>query len=147
MQNGDIVVLYKEKCPMGYSAIGTVVDGHYIQCKSEFSDIYKKIEITEDNVRPADIAEKISFISKKFSWGRVIDVVNIENEDIEKGDTSYQIIKYLDRTDKTHYYHAYINFRDTHTSYTSFDSALIGVIAKHHDEERAAFYIDRMLGI
>ena len=37
-------------------------------------------------------------------------------------------------------YHAYINFKDTNSTYETLDNALIGVIAEKHLEVNAARY-------
>ena len=47
------------------------------------------------------------------------------------------------------HYHGYINYKDTNTSYSSLDSALVGCIGRKYEggNGKAAMYFCKMLGM
>jgi hypothetical protein len=95
--------------------------------------------INTDFLEEASFDEKIEFIEKSFSWGKVIKVHVIGE---------YQIIEYETKINKDINFHPYINFCDIGHSYYTLDEALIGVIAYKYDgaNSQAFYYVTRMLG-
>ena len=133
MKYGDIVV-YKNE-------IGKVVTDEGVfkfkPCNSGCCYYSSLDTITEDDVREATHEEKIKLITNEYSLGKVIKVHCIGE---------YQIVEAIGRDGETHW-HGYINYRDTNTSYSSLDSALIGCIGIKYEggNGKAAMYFCRMV--
>ena len=101
------------------------------------------------NERPTRIpGPRIAPNGDRFAWGPVQAVHTVGE---------YDIVEYLD--DRSNFgrevewaphgqtmFHPYINGRDTHRSYRTLDSALVGVIAHKREgpNGQAAEYFDRM---
>ena len=134
MKYGDIVV-YKNE-------IGKVVTDEglfkFKPCNSGCCYYSNLDTITEDDVREATHEEKIKLITDEYSWGKVIKVHCIGE---------YQIVESIGKRDGEVHWHGYINYRDTNTSYSSLDSALIGCIGIKYEggNGKAAMYFCRMV--
>jgi len=91
--------------------------------------------VTFNDVTETTFAEKIQFIETEYTWGKIITTHSI-------GD--YQIIE-----DHKNNFHLYINFKDTNTSYSSIDTALIGGVCRKYDgiNERLSGYVCKALGV
>jgi len=87
-------------------------------------------EVTEKDIQETTTEEKIDYIEMEYTWGTVIKTHCIGE---------YQIIEEEDEKGEKGY-HAYINFKDTNSTYETLDNALIGVIAEKHLEVNAARY-------
>ena len=96
--------------------------------------------ITEENTRKATHEEKIELITKEYTWGDVVNVHCIGE---------YQIVEAIGKRDKETQWHGYINYRDTNTSYSSLDSALVGCIGIKYEggNGRASMYFCKMIGM
>ena len=94
--------------------------------------------ITEKTVKLTSFEEKIEFITKTFTWGRVVDVHTIGE---------YQFVAYI--RDRNVLFSSFINFNSICHSEDSLDKALIGVIAHKVDgcNSRAAEYFTKMIGL
>jgi len=94
--------------------------------------------IMEETVEPASFEEKVEFITKTFTWGKVVEVHTIGE---------YQIIAYT--RNRNIFYSAFINFNSINRSEDSLDKALIGVIAYKIDgcNSKAAEYFTKMIGL
>jgi len=90
---------------------------------------YNLQEITADTVKPATFEEKVHYIELEFDWGQVIKTHIIGNYQIIES-THEGKIRFL----------PYINFKNCHTSFSSLDNALIGVIAENSIEKNEARY-------
>ena len=86
--------------------------------------------ITEETVEPITFEEKIQCIEQEFHWGSVIKTHDIGE---------YQIIEYIGNKGLV-CFSPYVNFKCCHTSYTSLDIALIGVITGNSLEVNDARY-------
>ena len=88
---------------------------------------------------------------RRFPWGPVVAVHEV---------AEYQIVEYHPQifenscgTGRYDYdstmFHSYIDGVDTNCSYKTFDSAIIGAVARKHDglNSQAAAYFERMIGI
>lgn len=87
---------------------------------------YDELErLDEIEYREATFEEKIEYIRRDFTWGRIIDIHTV-------GD--YQIIEYIPKRNKEERcFHPYIGFNDTNTSYETLDKALTGVIFEKYE--------------
>jgi len=138
MKYGDIVVYDNE--------IGKVVtaidenDFRFLPCNRGICSFSSLDMITEETIRETTHEEKIGLITKEYTWGEVIKVHCIGE---------YQIVEAIrERGGETHF-HGYINYRDTNTSYSSLDSALVGCIGIKYEggNGKAAMYFNKMIGI
>lgn len=136
MKYGDIVV-YNDM-------IGKVVEDRetktfrFLPC-GHGSCYFSTLDIiTEENIREATHEEKIELISKEYTWGDVVNVHCIGE---------YQIVEAIGKRDEEVQWHGYINYRDTNTSYSSLDSALVGCIGIKYEggNGKAAMYFCRMV--
>lgn len=133
---GDIVV-YKEQ-------IGIVVKSgellKFKECNSGCCSYSSLDSISEREIRRATEEEKIEYIKREFSWGKIRKVHCIGE---------YQIIEYMRTMENRICYHGYINYRDTNVGYYSLDSALIGCIGMKYEggNGKAAMYFEKMIGI
>lgn len=138
MKHGDIV---KVKDVLGkiiiseYESKGSILFlplgfGSYYESELE--------EIKESDILYASHEEKLEYLKTEYSFGEGVAWHCIGQ---------YQILECKKHDEIT--YHAYINYKDTCCSYTSLDSALIGVICLKYDgaNTRATGYIYRMLDI
>ena len=138
MKYGDIVVYNNE--------IGKVVRDNetdtfrFLPC-GHGSCYFSTLDIiSEENTRKATHEEKIELITKEYTWGNVVNVHCIGE---------YQIVEAIGKRDKETQWHGYINYRDTNTSYSSLDSALVGCIGIKYEggNGRAAMYFCKMIGM
>ncbi len=83
--------------------------------------------------------EKLDLIRREYHWGKVVEIHCVGE---------YQIVEAIKDDGKVHY-HGYINYKDTNTSYSSLDSALVGCIGRKHEggNGKAAMYFYKMIGI
>lgn len=100
---------------------------------------YDELErLDEIDYREATFEEKVKYIEKSFSWGKVLNIHLI-------GD--YQIIEYIERGEERRLFHGYFRFNDMHTSYETLDKALTGVIFERYEGPSSQLnsYVWRML--
>lgn len=137
MKSGDIVV-YKGE-------VGTVVTDYdnreimrFLPCNYGTYSTSRLNAITEEDVREATHDEKLDLIRREYHWGEVIKIHCVGE---------YQIVE-ATKDNKTHW-HGYINYKDTNTSYSSLDSALVGCIGRKHEggNGKAAMYFCKMIGM
>lgn len=112
--------------------------------ESYYSDRLEKIT-EKDNVQFCDLSERIQILEIDFNWGKV-QKIHLIGE--------YQIVEYISSGGSNFeggelLFHPYIDFKDTHRSYKSLDSALIGVIARKYDgvNSQAAHFFELMIGM
>lgn len=101
---------------------------------------YDELEKLEEiSFREANFEEKIEYIKKSFSWGKIIKV-HVVGE--------YQIIEYKEKgEDESIWFHPYINFVDKFEAYETLDEALTGVIIKKYEGPNSQLnsYLWRMM--
>lgn len=138
MKSGDIVI-YKDE-------VGTVVTDYdnrnvmrFLPCDYGTYYTSRLKAITENDVREAMHEEKLDLIRREYHWGKVVEIHCVGE---------YQIVEAIKDDGKVHY-HGYINYKDTNTSYSSLDSALVGCIGRKHEggNGKAAMYFYKMIGI
>ena len=78
---------------------------------------------------------KESFLSKPYTWGKLVNVHEIGN---------YLIVEYTTDDGENHF-HPYVNGKDTHHSFMSLDKALIHSVSCNAGHGRASEYINNML--
>ena len=137
MKSGDIVV-YKDQ-------IGKIVSDYenkeilrFLPCNyGSYSSSALDI-ITELAVREATHEEKLKLLTEEYPWGTVKTIHFIGE---------YQIVE-ATREGKTHW-HGYINYKDTNTSYSSLDSAIVGCIGIKYEggNGKAAMYFCKMVNM
>lgn len=134
MKSGDIVV---------YSGnIGRVVVSDKLfkfkPCNSG-SCYYSELDtIIESDIREATQEEKLQLIASEYTWGKVVNIHCVGE---------YQIVESI--KDNEIHWHGYIDYKDTHVSYSSLDSALVGCIGIKYEggNGRAAMYFNKMVGM
>ena len=138
MKYGDIVV-YKDKIGKVVTTYGKKDECRFLPCNYGRYYSEKLDVITDETVRAATHDEKLELIREEYTWGTVKDIHCI-------GD--YQIVEAIDKKGKTHF-HGYINYGDINISYSSLDSALIGMVCYKYEggNERLSGYIGRILNI
>lgn len=137
MKYGDIVV-YNNEIGKVVTAMGDKDVFRFLPCNRGTCSFSGLDVITEENTREATHEEKIELITKEYSWGNVVKIHCIGE---------YQIVEAIGKTDGETQWHGYINYRDTNTSYSSLDSALVGCIGIKYEggNGRAAMYFCRMI--
>lgn len=137
LNNSDIVVFNNQ---IGRVITNTQVpnETRFLPCDYGCYYINHLDIITPENTRPATQDEKLTLISKEYTWGDIINIHCISD---------FQIIEAIRKDDNETHFHAYHNYLDTCTSYRTLDEALIGVICKKYEgpNQRLSDYITRIL--
>lgn len=137
MKYGDIVV-YDNEIGKVVTAMGEKDTFRFLPCNRGTCSFSGLDIITEQNTREATHEEKIELIVKEYTWGKVVKVHCIGE---------YQIVEAIGKRSGETQWHGYINYRDTNTSYSSLDYALVGCIGIKYEggNGRAAMYFCRMV--
>lgn len=137
MNSGDIVI-YKNEVGTIVTDFGNKEKFMFLPCNYGTYSTSRLVEITENDVREATCDEKLDLIKREYFCGRVIKIHCVGE---------YQIIEAIKNGEK--HWHGYINYKNTHTSYQSLDSALVGCIGYKYEggNGKAAMYFCKMIDI
>lgn len=141
-QDGMIV---KYKGELGRLILGTSDKTHGmflfypVTDDSKYEDELTAVTLNE--VEDTLVEEKVEYLKQCFHWGAVEHIYNIN-------DGEYVIFRYHSTIcDSTTSYHPYLNLKDTNHSYSSLDSAIIGLLEHKYQglNSQAGTMFKRML--